>query len=134
MRPYPRLLHPVPVELRKLNRAQTAWDKKAREPIGHAVRDVAVVLEAQVRYNRIEQPTADFEGVLRDSKGMLLFRFCDLEAIPITIERGDKVSKIGNRACDFFVSHFEDAGHLQDYGGATLLAVWFVDRTPGESS
>ena len=133
-RPYPRLLHPVPIELRQLNRSTTAWDDKAREPIGRAIRDKAVVLQAQVMYNRIELPIADFEGVRHDSKGKLLFRFIDLAAAGVTIARGDKITKIGNRDCDFFVSYFEDAGHYPEYTGAVFLAAWFVDRDPGESA
>ena len=132
MRQYPRLLHPVSVEVKKLDRAGTAWDSKAREPVGHVVREKKVVLQAQVLYNRIEQPSADFEGVLRDSKGKLVFRWCDLQAAGVTIARGDKVSKIANRDVDYFVSYFEDAGHYPEFG-ATLLMAWFVDRTPGEA-
>jgi hypothetical protein len=122
----------VAVELRQLNRSTTAWDHKAREPIGRVIRNPAVLLQAQVLYNRIELPIADFEGVRHDSKGKLLFRYTDLAAASITIARGDKITKIANRPSEFFVSYFEDSGHYPEYG-AVFLAVWFVDRDPGES-
>lgn len=133
MHQYPHLLHPVPVELRKLNRTATKWDDKAREPVGHTIRDAAVTLQAQVQYNRIEEPIPDFLGVRHDSKGYLLFLWRDLEAAGVAVERGDKIAKIGNRTVDYYVSHFEDAGHYQEFG-ATLLKAYFVDRDPGEQS
>jgi hypothetical protein len=131
-RPYPNLIHPVAVELRQLNRDKTHWDNRARESIGRANRDLPVVLQAQVIYKRIEDPAADFEGVRHDSLGYLMFRYRDLEEAGITIKRGDKISKIGNRSTDFFVKYFEDSAHYPEYG-ASFLVVWFVDRDPGES-
>ena len=134
MRSYPRLIHPIPVEIRQISRTKTKWDDKAREPIGRIVRDNVVQLEAQVRWVRIEQPIADFNGIRHDSKGTLTFRYRDLDEAGITLVRGDKVSKIGNRNTDMFLDHFEDAGNYQDFSGATLLVVTMVDRDPGEST
>ena len=131
-RPYPKLIHPVPVTVRKFAWDKTGWDDKAREPIGHAVRDRAVVLSGQVKYKSIEEPTPEFAGVRRESKGYVIFRYIDLEAAGVTLERGDKITKIGNRNVTYFVEYFEDAAHYPDLQGAAFLQVWFVDRDPGE--
>lgn len=131
-RPYPNLIHPIPIELRLLNRENTVWDQKAREPIGRAVREIPVQLQAQVRWNEIGKPVAEFTGVRGESKGYLMFRYRDLEAAGVTIKRGDKITKIGNRVCSMFAAWFEDAGHYQDFTGACFLLVWFLDREPGE--
>jgi hypothetical protein len=130
-RQYPSLHFPVMVELRQLNRAATKWDDKAREPVGHVVRDPAVAILAQVQYNRIEEPIPDFLGVRHDSRGYLVFLWRDLNAAGLTVARGDKITKIGNRDVSYFVSYFEDCGHYEEFG-ATMLKAFFVDRDPGE--
>jgi hypothetical protein len=132
MHPYPKLLHPINVTMRLLNRGATKWDHKAREPIGKPARDVTVQLQAQIRWNDMAKPDPQFQGVRETSKCYLLFRHCDLTDAAVTIKRGDMVTKVGQRDVKLFATWFEDAGHLPDYGGATLFLVWCLDRNPGE--
>jgi len=128
----PRLIHPVPVTIKQLDRSATVMDDNAGEPIGRAATDAAVILEAQVKWKALGKPQPEFAGPREKDKVYLLFRHLDLTAATVTIKRGDRFVLIGTRTVNLYVTYFEDRGHYTDQGGATLLTVWLGDRRPSE--
>jgi len=129
----PNLIHPVPVYVERVADADdTLWDEDANEPIGERERQSAVRLRAQVRWRSIEDPDWQWAGVDEKTRGYLVFRYRDLERRGVTIERGDRITKVGKRTVNLFVTGFEDAAHYTDLGGAGFLLAFFEDRTPAE--
>lgn len=147
--PVPLLIHPVPVTIRRVNRAVTTEDANAREPVrqlwrtgdGPGTGD-AVELRAQVnweREGRIAEPKSHGGGVEENTSGYLLFSIQELLAagvatqavdgtVDVGIRRGDRITRIGRRSLEVFVVFFRDAGHYEDLGGAGLLEVRFASR------
>lgn len=144
----PNLIHPIPVEIRRMQSALTVLDPVAREPIRQMWRagdgpgtGAVLQLEAQVNWNEGEVARPHFlpGGVEEDWKGYLLFRIVDLVAagvatenpdgtVTVTLARGDRISRIGLREVNLYVLYFRDAASYPDQGGCTLLEVRFNDR------
>lgn len=144
----PNLIHSVPVEIQRMERAVTVLDPVAREPVRQVWRNdggpgtgAPLSLEAQVNWNdgHIAKPTFPPGGVEEEWKGYLLFRVVDLVAagvateesdgtLIIAIVRGDRIVRIGRRTVNLYVLQFRDVAAYPDQGGATLLEVRFSDR------
>lgn len=133
----PRLLHPIPVFLRKAQRTLTAiYDENLREPVGQVQRQqVPIQLSAQIGKPRVMPMSAD-GGVIEHADGYLLFRTYDLREADTSVERGDQVVQIGvspnDRIVDYFITKIEYLGHNQNYGGPTLLKAFYEDRQPSQ--
>lgn len=136
--PTPRLIHPVPVYIRKIDRAQTAeWDDNLHEPIGEVRRDeVPIKLHAQHQPNEESTPRVSFAagGVILESDGYLLFRTSDLRDADVELEDGDRVVQMGDppndREVDFYLGKMKPMGHYPQHGGATLIRAYYADREP----
>jgi hypothetical protein len=147
----PLLIHPIPIRIERRNTAATTFDHRAREPVRQLWRagagpgtGTAVDLVAQVNFNRedgIGVPKIRPHGVEETSEGYLLFRVVDLLAAGVAtdhgdgtvdfgIERGDRITRIGRRRTNYFVTFFRDVAGYDDQGGATLLEVDFSSRNP----
>jgi len=144
----PNLIHPIPVEIRRMERAVTVLDPVAREPVRQVWRNedgpgtgASLSLVAQVNWNdgQIAVPTYPAAGVEENWKGYLLFRVVDLVAagvatenpdgtLTVALARGDRIVRIGRRAVDMYVLFFRDVAGYTDQGGCTLLEVRFNDR------
>lgn len=154
MSPQPNLIHPIPVTILRANRAVTIFDPRARSPIrslvhrgeGPGAAAEALSLEAQVNFNdgRIDKSRFPAGGKERKSLGYLLFRLVDLVdagvatdngdgTVSIAIAEGDRITRIGFRRTNYFVSFFRDAAGYDDASGLTLLEVNFVDRNPAST-
>lgn len=129
--PTPRLLHPVPVIIQQLDKANTLMDDDFREPIQHSARQANVTLQGQHRERRhgeMEIKTRD--GLTISVDGYVLFRYVDLAAAGITLAENDRFVKIGNKTKDVYIVAFQDEGHYPSAGGATLVKAYYKDRQP----
>lgn len=127
--PMPRLIHPVDVTILRVDKSSTAYDRDAREPLRSVAR-VEVRTVAQVGYKSIRDPAYQPQGIAVDAKGHLLFRVVDLDEVDYEPSEGDKITQIGIRAVELYVTACSDLGHYGDQGGATLVRAYFSDRTP----
>lgn len=131
--PLPRLLHPTPVKIRKLNQSGTKYDRQAREPIGKAARGSIISLDAQVSWRG-----AKFEIEREGSKvvvdGYLLFLRTGLERLGIDINYQDQIIEMGSgpakREVNLYVEMVQYRGHNPNYNGHTLVKAWFSDKDP----
>lgn len=132
----PRLLHPVPVYLRKKDLEYTAeYDDNLHEPIGQVRREQKPIrLRAQVKINDTDEASATQGSVNERSEGYLLFLTRELNAAKLVIERGDRVVQIGDgdnaREVDYYITKFQWRGHYPRAQGPTLLKAFFEDRHP----
>ena len=148
--PIPNLIHPVPVGIGRIRRDLTQMNPRAREPVRQLWRDgdgsgtgAEVVIDGQMNFNRGGQRNPEFKGggVEEESTGYVLFRIHDLIAEGITtenpdgtlefgLERGDRITRVGRRKTNYFITKFRDVASYDDRGGASLLEVTFHDRMP----
>jgi len=132
----PRLLHPIRVELRKKDLEYTPlMDDNLNEPIGQVRREQAtIVLKAQIKIDDADAAVATEGPIEEQDRGYLLFLTRDLHAKQITIERGDRIVKIGEgknaRDVDLYIVRLRWRGHYPKAGGPTLLKAYFEDRHP----
>ncbi len=147
----PRLIHPVPIEIQRIDHSVTILDPYAREPVRQLWKEGQgpglgsnTLLSGQMNFNKgnIDKPVLSPGGVEEHSKGYILLRMIDLiisgiatEAadgtIEIAISRGDLIVRIGRRVTKYYVLFFRDVGGYTDQIGGTLLEVNFADRKPG---
>lgn len=131
MSPLPNLLHPVPVTIEPISRADTEYDDDLREPIGEVSYGAAITgLEAQNKDIDDDDPKPRREGIVEVTKGYLLFRVIDITGV-YTPLKGDRITHIGIRTgLDLYVTKFQFRGHYPDQGGHSLVKVWYADRHP----
>lgn len=154
--PQPDLIDPIPITILRQDRSVTIFDERARAPIrslvhrGEAPGSTAetLSLEAQVNFNNegsIGKSKFPAGGKERESLGYLLFRVVDLVlagvateevdgTITIGIVEGDRITRIGARRTNYFVSFFRDVAGYDDVGYLTMLEVNFVDRNPASTT
>jgi hypothetical protein len=134
--PTPRLLHPIPVWIRKADREFTAaFDQNFSEPVGQVRRKQKPIrLRAQLKIKDTDDPQPSGEGISERSVGYMLFLTSDLRKANATIDRGDRVVKLGDgdngREVDYYVTKLQWRGHYPEHGGPTILKAWFMDRQP----
>ena len=149
--PIPNLIHPVPIQIQRINSAVTTFDLRSRSPVRQMWKrgqgpgtGTLSALSAQVNWNDGHQkrPRPHPGGVEEKSLGYLLFRLVDLidasvatldadGAVNIGLARGDKIIRIGVRKVNLFVLWFRDVAFYPDQLGSTLLEADFSDRRPG---
>lgn len=133
----PNLIHPIPVEIETLSRAETFVDDDYREPIQDAARGARTVVRGQIKWGADDQVAPSAVGAESSSDGYVLFRTVDLRAagIPI-VKQGDRFVRIGAGAnaipVDVYVVKVVPMGHYPDQGGATLVKAYFKDRMPAK--
>jgi hypothetical protein len=132
----PHLLHPIRVEIRKKDLEYTAiMDDDLNEPIGQVRRERApIVLRAQIKIES-DKDAVPTEGPIEESeRGYVLFLTRELHAAQVTIERGDRIVKIGEgtfaRDVNLYITKLQWRGHYPWAGGPTLLKAHFQDRHP----
>lgn len=127
--PVPNLLNPVNVVIEPGAPAVTRFDEDAREPVRTLKKGPPISLFAQVEW-AITSPRAFAAGPVQGATGYLVVRKVDIDAIPYSPRRGDKVTVIGNQTTDLYLSHVAPTGHYTDAGGTTLFRLYFEDRRP----
>jgi hypothetical protein len=135
--PTPRLIHPIPVEVRQLQRSSTKVDEDFREEIEHVSRGTTVTIPGQVEWKTDNRLRANKTGVEQASDGYVLFRTADIRTAGLTqIDQGDQIVAYGigaNRvAINVFVISTQYLGHYPNGGGPQLVKCFFKDRTPGK--
>lgn len=134
--PRVRLIHPIPVYLRKSDKQQTAvMDDALHEPVGQVRRKLEPVrLVAQIADGKTEDAMASPGGVTLEGGGYLLFRTRDLRTAKTTVEIGDRVVQIGNapndHEVDYYIIRLKYMGHYPDKKGASLVRAYYEDREP----
>lgn len=129
--PYPRLLHPVNVQIEQINYSETIYDEDAREAIQQAARNNSVTLSGQVKYGSSKEQSYNTGGVQENERGYVLFRQRDLDGASVTIAPNDRITSIGNISHDSYISRIEPMGHYSAFGH-TLLKCYFADRQPAK--
>ena len=128
----PRLIHPVDCTIEQIDTASTAYDEDAREPIQHAARKTAVVVQGQPKW-RSEKDLETARGGSTDAAaGYVLFRYADLTAAGVTLRVNDRITIQGHLADEVYVTRLQPMGHYSDQNGATLVKAWFRDRKPAK--
>lgn len=129
-----RLIHPIKVTIEQTDKESTLMDDNLREPIGGVARKAEITVKAQVTYRRKDDPDADRESlnVEEHTEGWLTLRTLDLKRAGVTLQRGDKITKIGEGDLAEEVSYFLDRkqplGHKGR--GGHFFRFYFVDRNP----
>ena len=141
----PNLQNPIKVDISRIDRTETIWDNVLRENINIIKRRPGFSIDAQVVYRKVfvkgslDAPDMDGQmgeglgGAVLNSDGYILLRVKDLELKSLTmndIERGDKITKIGQLDTNYYVVGKRPAAQYSDQGGFTLIAVFFEDRNP----
>lgn len=135
----PRLIHPVAVEVEKIQRAVTLVDPDYAEPIQQAERGPRITVPGQIKWGMDERLRATLTGAEQESEGYVLFRRIDLRAVGlIEIAQNDRFTSLGtgpNKVdVDLYVVGLRYQGHYQDQGGAPLVAAFFKDRFPSKQT
>lgn len=134
--PRVRLLHKIPVYLRKSDKDHTAlMDDSLHEPIGQVRRPLKPIkLIAQISDGKTNDPKSASGGVVLESDGYLLFRTKDLRAKNTTVDVGDRVVQIGEdenaRSVDYYITKLKYMGHYPGKKGASLVRAYYEDRHP----
>ena len=130
--PIPNLIHPVPIEIQKIERANTMYDEDAREPIQFAKRKATLTVPGQVKWASQFKLEETRVGPVEGASGYVLFRQVDLDAADggagIELEQNDRFIKIGTRNTDVYIIELTPTGHYPDQLGHTMLKAWFADR------
>lgn len=130
----PRLIHPVPVTIERLQTSETIYDVDAREPVKQGYRKQSFDLYAQISWGTHdgEQPTR--LGAQDEEQGYILFRRVDLlnaSPTPYHPQRNDRIVTIGTLPdLKLYIVSVQPMGHYPDQGGYSLWKCRFVDRAP----
>jgi len=126
----PNLLHPVPVQVQSLDKANTMYDEHTREPIQQASHSVTKTVQGQPRWGVAAGLEMSNNGPQENAAGYVLFRHVDLDAAELTLKENDRFIKIGNQEVDVYIVSLRYEGHYSDAGGSTLVKAFFRDRQP----
>ena len=127
----PTLIHPVPIQIRTIERAATIYDHDANEPVQQAARGIVVTLLGQISFMGAGQSLKRTkQGPSEDDTGYVLFRLIDLQGVGVAIKFNDRIVKMGNLVVDYYVTKLMPMAHYSDIGGAGLIKCNFTDRQP----
>lgn len=114
----PRLIHPVEVVVERVDKAATEYDADFREPVNEVTYSAVVRLQAQVKFDRFEARNMTPGGDAPQTTGYLLISADRANEI----QKGDKISKIGEVPVELFITEKRPAVH---YGKARMIKVFF---------
>lgn len=130
--PLPRLLHPILVKMRLIDKATTTYDHDAREPVGKA-RRVMTELYAHIMWKSLMYHSQREGGEIR-ADGYVLFLLRDLSNLGIDIQYGDQIYQIGRppsqRNVNLYIEDIVPCGHNPNSGGHTMIKAMFTSKTP----
>lgn len=127
--PTARNLHPVDVVIEQMDRPNTNYDSRAKEPIRQVKRKPQIQLKAQVLWIWQNEQSKAPGGVELDDDGYLLFQQRDLDAQSVILQPGDRIESIGTQTnLNLFFTKFRPMAHYK--GGHQLLRGYFEERSP----
>lgn len=125
----PRLIHPVSVMYRVLERASGNFDDNDRTPTRVAKRKTATELNAQVKWITDGELVPTPGGPTVRVLGYILCETQELETKSIEPKFGDQITEIsGQSQIELFVLSTKPRGHYSDIGGPGLLQVDFYRK------
>lgn len=135
----PNLIHPVPVEIQQIDRAQTVVDEDFGEEVENVARSATVTVPGQIRWRAFKRASFSARGLEEKADGYITFRPIDLRAQGITqLQAGDRIVGIGSGAnkmtVTLFVVNTEPLGHYSDIAGPGLVRAYFKSRHPVKSA
>lgn len=130
----PRLIHPLPTEVRSVNRNATIQDDGYNEPVQVVEYDPIFTVPGQWKWLSDKELRTQDIGAVDYSTGYVLFRFVDLRALGKEIKTGDRIVAYGTGAArtplDVYVTKLRYEGHYPDQHGPALVKAFFNDRAP----
>jgi len=137
--PLPRLIHPVAVQVSKLQRSTTVVDADYREEVENVDYAAPVTINGQIRWEQDDRLRPSKLGIEEGSDGYVLFMLRDLRRLGLEpICQGDKIESIGvgpNRvATNVYVVFIKYMGHMPRHGGPSMVKAFFKDRHPAKAS
>lgn len=135
----PRLLHPIAIEVEKIQRAEGIMDPDYAEPVQQAIRGPRISVPGQVQWGMDERLRATLVGAEQESEGYILFRRRDLRAVGlIEIAQNDRFTALGtgpNKVLvDLYVTGLRYQAHYPDQRGPAMVKAFFKDRFPSKQS
>jgi len=122
--PYPRLLHPLKIEVQQISQ-KVEYDDVGKFPKRHVYRQKFVFL-GQVNYRSIAEPEWLGIGATDVVEGWVTVLTNKLNGYKP--RRGDKFVKFGNQNVDLYLTNIEYLGQYRQ--GFTLMRLYFKDRKP----
>ncbi len=135
----PRILHPVAIEIEKIQRAEGIMDPDYAEPVQQAVRGPRISCPGQVQWGMDERLRATLTGAEQESEGYILFSRRSLRAVGlIELAQNDRFTAIGSGPnkvlVDLYVVGVRYQAHYPDQRGAAHVKAFFKDRFPSKQS
>lgn len=127
----PVLLFPIVARIRRIQKTATVYDHVRREPVNTVTRTPEYEIPCQCLWadpNQVQAnlPMPEATGVNEQQLGYIVLRVVDIEALPVTIDRGDEITKLADRVVSLFVQRVTFHDHRN--GRFQLLRAYFADR------
>jgi len=127
------LIDPDEVVVEQVDTTSTRYDPDTREPIGLVRRVTSVTLSAQVVFGSTRRTAfrgGGQGGAHNEATGRIVLLRREVDALGVTLRRGDKITSIAGVALSppVFLLAERRAGHLSNV--ANLLIWDFVDKAP----
>lgn len=129
--PVPNLLKPSVLVVESIDKANTIYDRRTREPIGDS-QYITYSIKAQRTNVHRQVPQFEQIGVNEQIRGWFLVRTRDLRRVGWTPRRGDRIIKFGNWDEEVYIVNTEPQGHYRL--GPTLMRLYFSDRRPAAAN
>ena len=130
----PKLIEPIDVLIESLDKTKTRYSSGRagrREKKNRTVYKTAVSVPAQVVFTNEEQKTKfNTLGADERSKGYLVVRFIDLQALGIDLKRGDRIKDLTKDPLYLLHSTNKPAAQFSSLGTFSIARVFFGDRKP----
>lgn len=130
--PVPNLIEPIRVTIEPLDSTVVVKDPDTREVMRGARGGTPFTIDAQIRWGMREEPTVVAAGVREAYDGYIVVRYVDMDALGVTIKRGDRITAMGRLTeQSLYILGNEPFGHYTDQNGPTLIQYNFSSRRPG---
>lgn len=124
-----RLHFPVDVVIEPIDKDNTVWDNRAREPVHRVARIEQLTIKAQVQFTNRRIPEFNLAGVTENTLGHLVVLQSDLTRLGWEPQRGDKIVSITGKAGTYYITWCTPRAHK---GGTNqTMHLGFNDRMPG---
>lgn len=128
------LIQPIDVIVEQIDKTATPFPSGVtgrKFPSNTIVRKTQITLPAQVVFgDRDQKGNPTQMGTDEQRKGYIVIRYADLASQNVTLQRGDKIIKMGQLNAELFLTHSsgDPAAHIA--GVFNLVRMFFQDRNP----